>query len=407
MIERRIALQSTTDVAVLLPDIGAGKRTFWRALAPELSSRTIDGQPLDIQVIQPQDGSFLTRASWRAMKELYVQAGKPGRFQGWVGQRRQQAESTGFERLLLGAANREVHRQFSDAEIPIVSFHGLFGQNLPRFLIDADIVPEPKGIDHNTSVLVPTAESAQYVQAISEHQEVHVVGFMMPEVLRDEGRAEQIIDVFSKEDLDPEDPLRVSFLMTGQGAHMEDLENILRDQMVQYWIKTGQMKLDVFMWNHRKKAQTVFRQAQQLELNPLLGIDYNPQESYGVNVYWNPDADTAVDDSIAMVKRSHVFISPPAEKTPFGATTYPVYLDPVKGNAKMEGNLAWLLSNEVAGSSINGRTLSEVIRSLCEDRGKAVEEHFVKAEEVFEGGALLNGAKNTADIVMSSFAKTS
>lgn len=406
MPERKNFLHDSTDVAVLLPDIGAGKRTFWHALEPELQKQKLDGRPVRVQVFEPKDGNMLTCASWDLMKKAYLRAGRPGKFQEWVGKRRKREKNSFIESGLLWAANREVKKHFGDAKVPVVSFHGLFGQHIPRFLIDADVVPEPKGITYKTSVLVPIAESADSIQSVSDHQEIHTIGFMVPEALQDQSRPQRIIDIFQKGDLDPEDPLRVSFLMTGQGAHMEDLGNILSDPLVQYWVKTGQMKLDVFLWDHGIKAQKVFATADALELRPLLQSVYTPDIEYGVQVYSSNDAMHAVDASIAMVEKSHIFVTPPAERTPFAATTYPIFLDPVKGNGKMEGNLAWLLRNGVAGSSLADTSLSCVVTSLFENGGQVVNEHFVKANEVFEQGKLLNGAQKAADLIKTSYAKT-
>ncbi len=301
-------------VVVGLTNAGQGKRTFWHSIEPHLANSETNPNGVAVQVIGQEDGGLLTRGVWTGIGSIYKHAGREGRFQDWYGRKRVSGTKGSGGQMLTSLANRELVRVLP-SDKPFLTLHGLWGKGADRFYAEGDVWPEVLAADPKTIAFVPLEETKSTLSEMGDTGEIVVAGFIVPNTLLDPERRRERLDKFSEAGPDPENPLRIAYLMTGQIAHMEPLHrNVLEDPIVRQWISEGRLKLDIYMWNGKKQSGEVYRHAKALGYDPTIVTKYRPDLTTGVQIFYNSDPDEAVSTSIAMANAADLIVTPLGER---------------------------------------------------------------------------------------------
>jgi hypothetical protein len=382
-------LQKTQLLLGVTP-VGQGKRTFANILEPHLTTAGISTTR-----IGPENGNVLTRNVWARINDLYLAAGQPG----WIQNRYDAIRSNaGGEGLLTRIANAELLDFLRTTNLPFLTVHGLWGKGAKRYFAEGDVHPEPLAADNTTTSFVPLPQTRDALKAKGTTGEIEVVGFMVPQQLDDAARVQKRIETLSQPEPTKERPLKLAFMMTGQLAHMDILQQqLLKNDKLVEWIKDGRAKLSVYLWTGQKEAEQVEKHGKRIGLNPLVTTTYQPyseaidqSQTPGLQIFWNSNPDEAVQGSFAMAADADVIITPLGERIGWTGDVPVVALPSVGRNPKMEENLAWTRAKGLVGPD---EELNDITTTLVGDR---IRTHFGRAQEVFPDREGLRGAEEIA-----------
>lgn len=357
----------------------------------------------ETQIITPSDGNFVTRALWRTAHGLYVANGIPGPHQARYDAKR----SEGIDGWKTQLVNRELVTRLDQTGAQLLSMHGLFGYGAERTVLEIDRIVEPSIAAPRTRALVPLPETALDLQTLGNNrgiigQEIAVVGFLVPEELKDDRRKLRRIETFSQEQPSRENPVRIAFMTTGQFGHQDILRNqILGDEVIRRWIHEGRMNLDIYMWNSKHHAKNIGNYAENLRLETRVTDHYLNDNAPGVQVFYNQDLMVAVRGSISMASEADIAVSAIAERVGWTLELPFVALPPVGTNRKMAGNLKWANENGLITSLPEGVLLSDKIIPFFDKNGILINQHYENAEKAkasFAYGDLTGGAQRAAEL---------
>jgi hypothetical protein len=382
-----------------LTESGQGKATGAYTLYPFLEKP---------HIIKPSDGNLLTRTIWKLADRTYRQNGTPSSRQSRYDARREE----GIAEWKLRIANRELLRVLKESERPFVSMHGLFGYGADRTVVEIDRKVESMIAAPRTRALVPLPETADELREIGRQrgikdQEIEVVGFLVPDVLKDEERKRRRQETLAQQAPTRDNPLRLAFMTTGQFAHQEIFtKHILGDKYVSDGIRNGTVSVDVYMWNSSEQAESIGHFVKDnLGLEATVNSEYAAHPSDVVQIFYNPDTQKAVECSMHMAAAADIVVSPIAERVGWTLEVPFIALPIVGSNRKMASNTEWVTSNGLAIPYDPRQTFGDVVRYYVGLRRGAAQRHAERAQEVkdaFKYGDLIGGAKRAAEIIQAA-----
>jgi hypothetical protein len=384
-----------TPFVLGLTETGQGKATGAATILPHLG---------EVPILRPSDGALPTRILWnKAHKQYEMGPHKPNY---------DAMRTRGIPKWKLYVANVELVTALNDTDTYLLSMHGAFGYGAKRTVVEIDTKVEPAIAHRRTQALVPLPETADELRAIGRDrgikQDIEVIGFLVPEELKDPLRKQRRIETFSQKEPTKENPLRVAFMTTGQFAHQDILTfQMLHDPQISEWIKNGQMKLDIYMWNSNERAAEVAKIANYRNLQAIITQNYQPYAEYNTQVFHNDDPLTAVRGAIHMGFQADVVISALAERVGWSLEVPFISLPPVGSNTKMLANTYWAerfgLSTPYAEVEGHGG-FGGLLKSFFEHNGAKGRQHFDNAEWIkdqFDYGDLAGGAHRATNIVLN------
>ncbi|HSA84178.1 MAG TPA: hypothetical protein VLF20_04820 [Patescibacteria group bacterium] len=397
-LRREVLRQQGRDTIFLgQPGVGQGKLTGLLAIEQQLTNPLINTRSIDIVRLDPSKGKRSTQLKWYAVRKFYDFAGK----YEVVGRIFSQSRSeTAIGKKILSFFNKELHEALALIDDPFLTMHGMYGKATERFprrrnFAEMDArAPEHYAVDASTFIFAPTHEVANaYVGLGQKRNQLLETGHILPQELLDSRRQRERISMFSQKEPTTDKPLRITFMMTGQLAHMNELRTLLGDERINTWIREGKAQLDVYLFTGRKQAQKIAREATKQHLNPKVTTTYDPHSQTGVQLFWNKNPDTAVRKKFTMAGRADYLIAPPAEYVGWFAAIPGEVLDPIPGNRKMETNKAWLIAQRLIDTQEG--TFGEKIQKLFSEDGRHIQRFYEHSNRVARTTGL-HGAEKIA-----------
>jgi hypothetical protein len=396
--------RSEGGVAIFDPRVGGGKTAFAQMVAGELQRRDVD-----VKVFPFSKGNVVTRAVRLPLNAWYSKSGTPGALE----KRFHSDEIRSADGIALRLLNREALHKARREGREIVSVSAIAGRGAPhRSSVMGDVPPEVSAADANTTAYVTLPEAETTLREKGSLSEVKVTGFLVPHILRenDQTRRNERLSKFEKGEPTADDPLRLTFMTTGQYQHIDYLkEHVLEDPLIQQWIKEGKVKMTIYMWKSKVKAYGVYKKAKELGLDTVLTSKYDPESEAGVQVFSRHDPVTATETSFQIANDADILLSVMGERVGWTRYVPTIALDPGEVNKNMIENTQWAQEVGLVGPQSELDNLGKIISDQLEDPHSRLRNYYTFGEAVTKAVAgqvhdnsfdVFNGAGNIADALL-------
>lgn len=279
--------------------------------------------------------------------------------------------------------------------------HGLFGYGARRDVVEIDTQIEPSIAAPRTRAFVPLPQTASQLLEISQakgikDQEIEVVGFLVPDELKDIDRKKERMTTLSQKSPTVDRPVRLALMTTGQFLHQEVFAKILQDESVQKGIKDRTIGIDVYMWNSKQKAADTAAITQALGYETDVNTTFNAESEYPVQIFYHPNTRIAVETSMLVGKRADIVVSALAERVGWALHVPFVGLNG-GGNQKMRSNLLWANKQGLAVPLHLDQPFGDLLTSFFDNGKNNIRRHTenaLKADEQSGTPGLSEGARN-------------